>query len=464
MSEEKRASFSGSIGFVLAAAGSAVGLGNLWRFPYLAAQNGGGLFLVIYLFLLVTFGFTLLLTEVAIGRRTRNSPLRAYGALHPRWRWIGFFAVLVPFMILPYYCAIGGWVMKYCAVFLTGQGMAATENGFFTGFITGTAEPLSYMALFLVLTVFVVYRGVNEGIERISRILMPLLILIVIAISAFSLTFSYDDGTVTRTGLDGLRVYLVPDWENLTWAGFTKAVLDAMGQLFFSISVAMGIIIAYGAYAGDSSNLFRSVGQIQFFDTFVAVLAGVMTIVPLYAVMGREGMNASGPSLLFISLPKMFEFMGRAGDFLGAAFFLMVFFAALTSSISIMEAVVSSIIEGFGMERKKAALLEGVVAFVLGAVVCLGYNALYFELPLPNGGTGQVLDLMDYVSNGVLMPIVAIGTCLLVGWAAGPEVVIREATKNGEVFRRQTMYVVMIRYIAPVLLGLLFLQSLGFFR
>ncbi len=461
MSEEKPASFSGTIGFVLAAAGSAVGLGNLWRFPYLAAQNGGGLFLVIYLFLLVTFGFALLITEVAIGRRTRHSPLKAYGALHPRWRWIGGLAVLVPFLILPYYCAIGGWVMKYGVVYLTGQGATATQPGFFTGFIGSVAEPLLYMALFLGLTVFVVYRGVNEGIERISTVLMPLLILIVIGISAFSLTISYDDGTVTRTGLDGLRVFIVPDWEHLTWAGFMAAVLDAMGQLFFSISVAMGIMIAYGAYADDRSDLFRSVGHIQFFDTFVAFLAGLMTIVPLYVAMGREGMNASGPSLLFVSLPKMFEFMGSAGGVLGAVFFLMAFFAALTSSISIMEAVVSSIIEQFGVSRERASLVEGAVVFVLSAVVCLGYNVLYVKLPMPGGGTGQILDLMDYLSNGVLMPVVSIATCLLVGWAVGPEVVIDEATKNGEPFRWRRMYAVMIRYIAPVLLGILLLQSLG---
>jgi len=291
---------------------------------------------------------------------------------------------------------------------------------------------------------------------------MPILIVIVIAISGFSLTLNSDVGGVTRTGLEGLRAFMVPDLDNLTWEGFLRATIAAMGQLFFSISVAMGIMVAYGAYAEDRSNLFRSVGQIQFFDTFVAFLAGVMTIVPLYVVMGREGMNASGPSLLFISLPKMFEFMGGAGAVLGAAFFVMVFFAALTSSISIMEAVVSSLIEQFSISRKKAALLEGGIALALGTVVCLGYNLFYFEMPLPGGGTGQVLDLMDFISNGVLMPVVSIGTCLLVGWGVGPQVIIDEATKNGERFPRQQGFRVMIRYIAPVLLLILLMKSLGF--
>ncbi|MCR5023466.1 MAG: sodium-dependent transporter [Lachnospiraceae bacterium] len=457
--ENKRSTFSGSIGFVLSAAGSAVGLGNLWRFPYLAAQNGGGLFLVVYLILAVTFGFTLLVSEVSIGRKTRKSPIGAYAAMNPKWGWLGFFAVTVPFIIMPYYCAIGGWVMKYCTLYLTGQAEAPVSEGFFTSYITGIKEPIIFMAIYVFLTSFVIYRGINKGIEKLSKILMPVLLIIVIGIAVFSITLSYKDGNTLRTGIDGLKIYLVPDLSGLTLRSFMNVLLDAMGQLFFSISVAMGIMISYGSYFGDKDNLIKSVSQIEFFDTAVAFLAGVMTILPLYVFMGREGMNASGPSLLFISMPKVFASMGSVGGILGALFFVMVFTAALTSSISIMEAVVSSFMEKFHISRKKATVLEGTIAFVIGTFVCLGYNVLYFEMPLPGGSKGQILDILDFASNNFLMPIAAIGTCLLVGWAVKPQVIIDEATKNGESFRNKGLFILMVKFIAPILLTILLVQS-----
>ncbi len=458
--ENKRSSFSGSVGFVLSAAGSAVGLGNLWRFPYLAAQNGGGLFLAVYLVLAVSFGFTLLVSEVSIGRKTKKSPIGAYGAMHKNWGWIGIFAVIVPFIILPYYCAIGGWVLKYCCIYLTGQGSAAVEEGFFTGFITGQTEPIVFMALYVFLTAFVIYRGINKGIEKLSKTLMPILLLIVIVISVFSITLSHDGDGSVRTGLQGLAIYIIPDFTGLTLKSFMNVVLDAMGQLFFSISVAMGIMISYGSYFGDGDDLLKCVSRIEIFDTAVAFLAGIMTILPLYVFMGREGMNASGPSLLFISMPKVFVSMGTVGSFLGALFFVMVFTAALTSSISIMEAVVSSFMEQFHMSRKKATVIESILALAIGLLVCLGYNVLYFECPLPGGATGQILDLLDFLSNNILMPVVAIGTCLLVGWAVKPETIMAEASKNGEKFRNRGLFVFMIKYAAPLLLTVLLIQSI----
>lgn len=462
--EKKRNSFSGTVGFILAAAGSAIGLGNIWRFPYFAAKNGGGIFLAIYLFLLLTFGITLLITEISIGRKTKHSPLRAYGSIHPRWRWIGIFSTLVPFIILPYYCVIGGWVLKYFTVFLCGDLTQAVDAGYFGAYITGMVQPPVYMAVYIFLTAFVIYRGVNEGIEKMSCKLMPILLLLVIAIAIFCLFISYEDGSVTRTGLEGLWIYLVPNIDGMTAGKFFSIILDAMGQLFFSISVAMGIMIAYGSYFDDRGNIFRSAAQIEFFDTFVAFLAGVMIILPVYVFLGKEAMSASGPSLLFVSMPKVFNAMGTIGHVVGAAFFLMVFFAALTSSISIMEAVISSLMEAFSWSREKATVIEGVVAFAIGVLVCLGYNVLYFEMPLPNGATGQILDLFDFFSNNIFMPVVAIATCLLIGWGVKPDVVIEEMTKNGESFRFKSVYSVMIRYIVPVLLLVLFLQSVGILR
>ena len=461
--KKNRESFSGSLGFVLAAAGSAVGLGNIWRFPYLAARDGGGLFLVIYLILALTFGFALLTSEVAIGRHTKQSPLTAYGKLDRRFGWVGSIATIVPFMILPYYCVIGGWVLKYFLIFLTGHGLEAAQDGYFTGFITSQWEPILMLLIFLLMCTFIIYKGVSSGIERYSRILMPVLLLLVVGISVFSLTLksTRPDGTVV-TGLQGMKVYLVPSLKGVTLKQFFLVVMDAAGQLFYSLSIAMGILIAYGSYVPDDANLVQSVNRIEFFDTAVAFLAGVMVIPSVFVFMGTEGMG-SGPSLMFVSLPKVFAAMGGIGRIIGTLFFAMVLFAALTSAMSVEEAVVSGLIdhENIHQTRSQATLMESVIAMALGVLVCLGYNVLYFELPLPNGTTGQILDIMDYISNFVLMPIVAIATCILIGWVLKPQFVFDEAGRNGEKLNRKGLFVLMTRYVAPVMLTILFLMSLG---
>ena len=377
--EKSRHSFSGSLGFVLAAAGSAVGLGNIWRFPYLAAKDGGGLYLVIYLILALTFGFALLTTEIAIGRKTKQSPLTAYGKIKEKWGFLGVLACLVPVIIMPYYCVIGGWVVKYFLAYLTGDGAAAAADGYFTGYITGTVQPLVFMAVFLAVVAFIIFRGVNRGIESFSKVLMPLLLLMVVGIAVFSLTIQFTDGAgVKRTGMEGFQIYVVPNLKGLTVKGFFTVLLDAMGQLFFSLSVAMGIMIAYGSYVQDDANLVKSINQIEIFDTAVAFLAGVMIIPAVYTFMGREGMEASGPGLMFVSLPKVFASMGKVGNLIGCLFFAMVLFAALTSAVSVMEAVVSSLMDKFQMSRTKATVVEFAIALAGGVLVCLGYNKLYF--------------------------------------------------------------------------------------
>lgn len=462
MKQKNRNSFSGSIGFVLAAAGSAVGLGNIWRFPYLAAKDGGGLFLVIYLILALTFGFALLTTEIAIGRKTKQSPLTAYGKIKEKWKFLGVLACLVPVIIMPYYSVIGGWVVKYFLAFLTGGGAAAAEDAYFTGFITSDVEPIILMLVFLFIVAFIIFRGVNKGIESSSKIIMPALLVLVVGIAVFSLTIRHtDDAGVARNGMQGFLIYVVPDLKGLTVKGFFSVLLDAMGQLFFSLSVAMGIMIAYGSYVRDDANLVKSINQIEIFDTAVAFLAGVMIIPAVYTFMGREGMAASGPSLMFVSLPKVFAAMGGIGNLIGCLFFAMVLFAALTSAVSVMEAVVSSLMDQFHLSRVRAAAIETVIALVGGVIVCLGYNHLYFDIVLPNGAHAQILDIMDYISNNFLMPLVAIGTCILIGWVTRPGVIIDEVQKGADKFGRKGLYVVMMRYIAPVLLVILLLKSLG---
>ena len=304
--------------------------------------------------------------------------------------------------------------------------------------------------------------GVDKGIEKASKFIMPILLVLIIGISVYSLTIKFTDANgVTRTGLDGLKVYLVPDVSGMTFKDWVVIIMDAMGQLFFSISVAMGIMVAYGSYVPKGVNLMKSINQIEIFDTVVALLAGLMIVPAIYVFMGIEGMSG-GPGLMFVSLPKVFDQMGGVGIAIGIAFFLMVLFAAVTSSVSVMEAIVSSMMDKFHWSRKKGGIIVTIYALIGGIIVCLGYNLLYFELPLPNGSVAQILDIMDYISNNILMPSVAILTCILIGWVVKPDVIINEVTGNGEYkFSRKGLYVVMMRFVAPLLLLFLLLQSLG---
>ena len=408
MEQKKSGGFSGSIGFVLAAAGSAVGVGNIWRFPYLAAKDGGGLFLLIYLALVLTFGFTLLTTDIALGRRTQQGALRAFGSIRPAWGFLGKLTFLVPALIMTYYTVIGGWVSKYMVDFIIGSGTAAAQDGYFTAFITSPVSPIVFTLLFLCVTALVVFGGVEKGVERFARLVMPGLLVMIVGIAVFSLTLSHtDERGVTRTGLEGLAVYVIPSFEGLTFSRFLQILLDAMSQLFFSLSVSMGIMITYGSYVKKDVNLNRAVSQIELFDTGVAFLAGMMIIPAVFVFSGTEGV-ASGPSLMFISLPKVFAAMGGAGRIVGIVFFVMVAFAALTSCVSIMETLVANCMEIFSCSRRRVSLIIGVLSAVAAAVICLGYNALYFELKLPNGSVGQLLDVMDYISNSFLMPLISL--------------------------------------------------------
>lgn len=467
--KQNRGSFSGRLGFVLAAAGSAVGLGNIWRFPYFAAKDGGGVFLLFYLILALTFGFTLLITEIAIGRKTGQSSLTAYKLLHPKMGWVGVLACLIPALILPYYCTIGGWVLKYLSVYLTSQGAAAAESIFFDNFITAQWEPIVWFVIYLTTTTLVVYKGVNKGVEKLSRILMPILLVLVCGIAVFSLFLKHTDAaSVTRTGLQGFMVYIIPNFEGMTVKQFFVVLTDAMGQLFYSISVAMGIMITYGSYVKKEDDLNKSVNQIELFDTAVAFLAGMMIIPAVFTFMGTEGLSNSGPDLMFVALPKVFAAMGNViGTIVGTVFFVTVAFAALTSSVSIMETLVSCLMDKFHISRKKATLTVAAVTGLIGLMVCLGYNLLFFRAVLPNtpaGKSAQILDILDYISNYVLMPVVSIATCLFIGWILKPKTIIDEVTFGGHKFGREKLYVVMVKFITPVLLSLLLLQALGILK
>ena len=460
----KKSSFTGSLGFILAAAGSAVGVGNLWRFPYLAAKDGGGLFITVYLALVLTFGFTLLTTDIAIGRRTGKHAWEAFASMSPKWGFLGKVTFLVPALIMTYYSVIGGWVLKYAAVYITGQQAAAATDSFFGSFISSPVSPIVFMLIFLAITAFVVYSGVEKGIEKFSRLVMPSLLVLIVGITIYALTLSHTDAQgVTRTGLQGLKMYLIPNFKGLTFGKFMTVLLDAMSQLFFSLSVSMGIMITYGSYVKKDVDLGKSISRIEIFDTGVALLAGMMIVPAVYVFSGTEGMT-SGPSLMFVSLPKVFHSMGTAGIFVGIAFFVMTLFAALTSCVSILETLVATCMNIFHTTRKKTSLLITVLAAASSIVICLGYNVFYFELKLPNGSVGQILDVMDYVSNSFLMPLTSLLTAVVVGWVVKPKWIAEEMRISADRFRGEKIYNVMIKYIVPVIMMILFVQSTGIFR
>ncbi len=430
---EKRSSFSGKLGFVLATAGSAVGLGNLWRFPYLAAQYGGGIFLLVYIILALTFGFALMCAEIAIGRKTGVSAIGAYKKLNKRFSFLGIIASFVPVIILPYYSVIGGWIIKYLKEFITG-GMADTaKDGFFDGFISHPTEPVGWFLLFLGATAIVVLFGVEKGIEKVSKVMMPILVVLTVVIAVYSLCMP--------GAIDGLIYYVKPDFSKFS----ITTVLAAMGQLFYSMSLSMGIMITYGSYMKKDVHIEGAVKQIELFDTGIAFFAGLMIIPAVFSFSGGdESALGKGPGLMFVTLPKVFQSM-PAGEFIGGAFFILVLFAALTSSISLMETVVSIFMDKFKWQRKTTCIIVFVLCVALGIPSCLGYGTLADVKVLGFA----FLDFFDFISNSVIMPIVALITCVLVGYVIKPKALIEEIEIGGK-FKRKTLFTVVIKYIAPI--------------
>ena len=446
---QKRDTFSSKLGFIFAAAGSAVGLGNLWRFPYLAAKYGGGIFILVYLLLAVTFGFTLMITEVSLGRKTGLSAAGAFKKLDNRFGFVGVLACIVPFIITPYYCVIGGWVIKYMVSFLSGHVGAAAGDDFFTNFIAEPVEPIIWFAIFVLLTSIVVIIGVQKGIEKASTILMPVLIVLIIAISLYC---------ITRPGAAaGVKYYLFPDIKHFS----ATTVLAAMGQLFYSMSLAMGIMITYGSYMKKDDDLRDSVRKIEIFDTLIAFLAGLLIVPSVFVFSGgSKDALSKGPSLMFITLPKVFDSM-NLGGLIGGAFFILVLFAALTSSISLLETNVSIVCDKLHWGRKKATIAITIYVLIIGGLVSLGFGPLSFVKILGMG----LLDFSDFISNSVLMPIVAMLTCIFVGFIVKPKTIIDEVENSGS-FKEKKFYVVMLKWIAPICLALILIfavsEALGF--
>lgn len=434
----QRSNFTSKIGFVLAAAGSAVGLGNIWRFPYLAAQHGGGTFLLVYLILSVTFGFTLMVAEIAIGRKTGLSAIGAFNALDKRFEFLGILTSLVPIIILPYYSVIGGWVIKFFATYVSGGAHAAANDSYFSNFIGGSpVEPLGWFFLYIALTAVIVLFGVEKGIEKVSKFMMPILAVLTVGIAVY---------VVTRPGaMDGVIYYIKPNLKDFS----PTTIFAAMGQLFYSMSLAMGIMVTYGSYIKKDNNIESSVHQIEIFDTAIAFLAGLMIVPAAYMFYGgsTEEMK-KGPTLMFVILPKVFDQMpGVMGTVIGVAFFLLVFFAALTSSISLMETVVSIVMDKTKWGRKLTCIVVFVFSLLMGVPSSLGFN-VWSHITFLNGLT--FLDLFDFASNSVIMPIVAFFTCVLIGFIVKPKVVADEVKETDGKFKNEKLFTVMIKWIAPI--------------
>ena len=401
--EEKpdaRGKFSGRIGYVLAVAGSAVGLGNIWRFPYLAAKYGGGMFLLVYLILMLTFGYVMIMSETTLGRMTKKSPVGAFGTFGKKksLKFGGWINAVIPMLIVPYYSVIGGWVLKYLFEYLRGNSETLAKDGYFTEFITSSGKVELWFLVFAVLVFAVILAGVKNGVERVSRVMMPMMIVLAVVVAVYS---------VTRPGaVEGIKYFLIPNLEHFS----IMTVVAAMGQMFYSLSIAMGILYTYGSYIGKEVDVEKSTTQVEVFDTGVALLAGLMIIPSVFAFSdGDMETLQAGPSLTFITLPKVFSSMG-VGTVVGIVFFLMFLFAALTSAISLLETSVSTLEDELHWKRWKCCLLMAGVMLVIGTASSMGYGVWDSVRILGM----QFLDFFDFLTNSVMMPIAALATCLLI--------------------------------------------------
>ena len=446
-SKVERSSFSSRLGFVLSAAGSAVGLGNIWRFPYLAAKYGGGIFLLVYLLLVLSFGYTMIVAESALGRRTKKSPVGAFTHYGKDWmfRFGGWINAVIPILIVPYYSVIGGWVSKYLYAYCRGEVTALAGEDYFSSFITSGGKTEFWFLLFSATTMFIIYMGVQNGIERVSTIMMPILIVLAVAIAVYA---------VTRPGaLRGVSYFLVPNFRNFSW----MTVVAAMGQMFYSLSIAMGILMTFGSYMKDDVSIEEATRHVELFDTAIAILAGLMIIPAVFAFSGgNPDVLKAGPSLMFITMPKIFASMGF-GQPAGIMFFLLVLFAALTSAIALAESAVSTFEDELHWSRQRSSLVVFALMLVLGSLSALGYGPLAMVRIIGM----QLLDFFDFLTNSVMMPIAAMTTCLLIVRVVGVNTVAAEVTKDGAPFKRRLIFNFMIKYLCPFFVAIILFSSIA---
>jgi len=446
LKNDNRGSFSGKIGFVLSAAGASVGLGNIWRFPYLCAKYGGGIFLFVYIILALTFGYTMIVAETAIGRNTKKSPVGAFNTLsNNKFMSVGgWINAIIPILIVPYYSVIGGWVCKYLFEYIRSDAATIASDSFFVDFISDGSKSEFWFIVFAVLVLGVIFMGVENGIERVSKLMMPVLVVLALIICVYS---------VTRPGaLEGVKFLFIPNVQNFS----IMTLVTAMGQMFYSLSIAMGILITFGSYVKKEVSIDESTRQVEFFDTAIAILASLMIIPAVFSFYnGDQSMLKAGPSLMFITMPKIFASMGF-GRIIGFLFFALVLFAALTSAIALTESAVSTFSDEFGWSRRNGTLIMAFVMIALGSLSSLGNGPL-------SGVTiigMQFLDFFDFITNSVMMPIAALATCLLITRYMGMEKLTMEVEQDGHPFRRKRIFSFMIRFLCPLFVLIILVSAI----
>jgi len=435
---EKKNNFASGFGFILAAAGSAIGLGNLWGFPYKTSQNGGAAFVLIYIACVLLIGFCTMLAEMYIGKRAQANPITAFKNVNKNIGWFGLVSVIIPAFIICYYSVLGGWTIKYAVNSFSGNA------GIIGTFSVNTSEVIICTALFILLSILIIIGGVQDGIEKMSKILMPILFIIIVGVAVYSLTLGQGVS-------EGLAFYLKPDFKSLT----PKAILTAMGQAFYSLSLGMGIMVTYGSYTHNEINLTKSCAMICLFDTLIALLAG-LAIFPAVAHFDPSLLGSSkGVALMYIILPEVFESMGFAGKVVSFAFFVMVAIAAITSVVSLIEVVTQFVIQKFHASRKASAFVVALIGFAVSIPVSISLGRVAIcEMDSPALFGMDWLTFFDEVTNTVLMPVCALMSCITVGWIIKPDVAIKELTEDGTtmpVWLRR-VYPVMIKFVTPALI------------
>ena len=447
MTQTKRATFGSKIGVILATVGCAVGLGNIWRFPYMLGENGGAAFLLVYISCILFLGIPVMITEFFIGRYSRKNAAGAFKVMAPGTKWsvIGYNGVAAAFLILGYYAVVSGWTLEYIVQAFSGslEGKNATDFADeFTAFSTGVFRPILWTVVFIALTHIIIVSGVKEGIERASKVMMPMLFLILIALCVRSITLP--------GASEGLTFLFNPDFSKID----SSVVLSAMGQAFFSLSIGMGCLITYASYFGKQTNLQTTALQVTILDTLVAVLAGVM-IFPAVFSFGIE--PTTGPELVFITLPNVFEQL-PFGNIWSFVFFVLLALAALTSTISLHEVSTAYVHEEYHISRKKAAVIVSIGVTILGILSSLSMGLLksYTLFGL------NFFNLLDFVTAKIMLPLGGMMICIFTAKRVDKLLLKEEVTNHGTIrFYFFNTYAFFVKYIAPIAIGLIFLNELG---
>ncbi|WP_227521987.1 sodium-dependent transporter [Bacillus solitudinis] len=449
MPEQGREQWTSRLGFILAAMGSAVGLGNVWRFSYVTGENGGAAFLLIYLICILLIGIPIIMAEFTIGRKAQSDAVGSFEKLAPGkpWKVAGIMGVAAAFMILSFYGVIAGWISYYFVNYLTGNLWtmpAEGYDGFFVNFITNTWHPLIWQFIFMVLTIGIVFVGVKKGIERANKILMPLLGILLIVLSIYSLTLG--------GASEGLAFLFTPDWSALA---DPKIYIAALGQAFFSLSLGMGALITYGGYLSQKENLPGAAYSVAGLDTLFAIISGIM-IFPAVFAFGIA--PDSGPGLVFMIMPDVFDSIGFGGGIFGLAFFFLLAAAALTSAVSLLEVAVAYFIRKFSWTRQKGVLIIGGIIFLIGIPSSLGQGVLSNISII---GDRDILDSFDFIASNIFLPLGGLIIALFMGWGWKKADALRDSDYGDSAIGQ--LWLFLLRYLAPIAIFLIFLSSIGFF-